>query len=48
VTPIEWWDARWIRDHIAKPLLDAGLSEIGSREEPGGRAPARNAQRPTP
>src|SRR6059036_995196 len=48
VTPIEWWDARWIRDHITKPLLDAGLSEIGSREEPGGRAPARNAQRPTP
>src|SRR5438128_1168069 len=48
VTPIEWWDARWIRDHITKPLLDAGLSEIGSGEEPGGRAPARNAQRPTP
>ncbi len=47
VTPIEWWDARWIRDHITKPLLDAGLPEIGSREEPGGRAPAQNAQRTT-
>src|SRR5206468_12335250 len=29
VTPIEWWDARWIRDHITKPLLDAGLSDLG-------------------
>src|SRR3989442_91118 len=37
VTPIEWWDAKWIRDHIAKPLREAGLPEIGAR---AGAAPA--------
>ncbi|HEX9640239.1 MAG TPA: M23 family metallopeptidase [Candidatus Krumholzibacteria bacterium] len=25
VTPLQWWDEAWIRDHIAKPLDDAGL-----------------------
>jgi murein DD-endopeptidase MepM/ murein hydrolase activator NlpD len=45
VTPIEWWDAKWIHDHIAKPLRDAGLPEIGTREEPARPAPARNAPR---
>ncbi len=29
VTPLEWWDAKWIRDHISKPLKAAGLPEIG-------------------
>ena len=28
VTPLEWWDAKWIRDRINKPLADAGLPEI--------------------
>ncbi|MBI4635987.1 MAG: M23 family metallopeptidase [Candidatus Rokubacteria bacterium] len=28
VTPLEWWDAKWIRDHIGKPLRAAGLPEI--------------------
>jgi murein DD-endopeptidase MepM/ murein hydrolase activator NlpD len=28
VTPIEWWDGRWIRDRVNKPLKDAGLPEI--------------------
>ena len=28
VTPLEWWDAKWIRDRINKPLKDAGLPEI--------------------
>jgi murein DD-endopeptidase MepM/ murein hydrolase activator NlpD len=49
VTPLEWWDARWIRDHITKPLRDAGLPEIGGAEAraeaPAGRSPARNAAR---
>jgi murein DD-endopeptidase MepM/ murein hydrolase activator NlpD len=31
VDPIEWWDARWIRDHIDKPLQEAGLPPIGSQ-----------------
>ena len=36
VTPLEWWDAKWIRDRINKPLKDAGLPEIAGLE----RAPA--------
>ena len=43
VTPLEWWDAKWLRDRIAKPLKQAGLPEIGGAEardeEPA--APAR-------
>ena len=34
VTPLEWWDAKWIRDHIGKPLREAGLPAIN------GAAPA--------
>lgn len=32
VTPLEWWDLKWIRDHIAKPLKEAGLPEIAGIE----------------
>jgi murein DD-endopeptidase MepM/ murein hydrolase activator NlpD len=28
VTPVEWWDAKWIRDRINLPLGAAGLPEI--------------------
>ncbi len=28
VTPLEWWDAKWIRDRINEPLSRAGLPEI--------------------
>ena len=28
VTPLEWWDAKWIRDRINRPLKQAGLQEI--------------------
>ena len=49
VTPLEWWDAKWIRDHITKPLREAGLPEIGGVDAraaaPAGRAPGRNASR---
>ena len=44
VTPLEWWDAKWIRDHIGKPLKEASLPEISgaeARDEP--EAPARAA-----
>jgi len=30
VTPVEWWDARWIRDHIGRPLREASLLLIES------------------
>jgi len=45
VTPLEWWDARWIRDHIGKPLKEAGLPAISGAEarddEPAARGPRR-------
>lgn len=28
VTPLEWWDAKWIRDRFNEPLKKAGLPEI--------------------
>jgi murein DD-endopeptidase MepM/ murein hydrolase activator NlpD len=28
VTPLEWWDAKWMRDRVNKPLKEAGLPEI--------------------
>jgi murein DD-endopeptidase MepM/ murein hydrolase activator NlpD len=53
VTPLEWWDAKWIRDHISKPLKTAGLPEIPGVEAAGGAGddtsstdgPARPRQR---
>jgi murein DD-endopeptidase MepM/ murein hydrolase activator NlpD len=35
VTPLEWWDAKWIRDRINKPLKEAGLPEIAGLERGG-------------
>jgi murein DD-endopeptidase MepM/ murein hydrolase activator NlpD len=32
VTPVEWWDAKWLRDRIGKPLKDAGLPAIAGAE----------------
>jgi murein DD-endopeptidase MepM/ murein hydrolase activator NlpD len=26
VTPLEWWDAKWIRDHVTQPLQAAGIT----------------------
>ena len=28
-SPIEWWDDHWLRDRIAKPLVDAGIALPG-------------------
>jgi murein DD-endopeptidase MepM/ murein hydrolase activator NlpD len=30
VTPVEWWDARWIRDHIGLPLSEASVPLLQS------------------
>jgi murein DD-endopeptidase MepM/ murein hydrolase activator NlpD len=35
VTPLEWWDAKWMRDRINKPLKEAGLPEIAGLERAG-------------
>jgi murein DD-endopeptidase MepM/ murein hydrolase activator NlpD len=29
VTPLEWWDAKWIRDRFNEPLKKAGLPQVG-------------------
>ena len=42
VTPLEWWDGKWIRDHVGKPLKEAGLPEIvGAEARDEDPAPAR-------
>src|SRR5262249_41095402 len=46
VTPLEWWDAKWIRDRVNRPLKEAGLPEIAgvgavSEDEPPRATPAR-------
>jgi murein DD-endopeptidase MepM/ murein hydrolase activator NlpD len=40
VTPVEWWDGKWIRDRVNKPLKDAGLPEIEGVGEVPDDAPA--------
>jgi murein DD-endopeptidase MepM/ murein hydrolase activator NlpD len=32
VTPVEWWDAKWINDRLNTPLRAAGLAEIPGLE----------------
>ncbi|MHB8763692.1 MAG: M23 family metallopeptidase [Deferrisomatales bacterium] len=49
VTPVEWWDPKWIRDRVALPLREAGLTppvevkrdEAPAPAAPPGRRPAR-------
>jgi murein DD-endopeptidase MepM/ murein hydrolase activator NlpD len=49
VTPLEWWDAKWIRDRVNRPLHEAGLPEIGGvgavADDDEGAAPARVTRR---
>src|SRR6266446_4266366 len=41
VTPVEWWDGRWIRDHIGRPLREANIpllqSEFPAGDDAGDR-----------
>ena len=49
VTPLEWWDARWVRDHVGRPLREASLPLIESvmpaeeRDKPGQASRRRRA-----
>ena len=51
VTPLEWWDATWIRDHVGRPLREASLPLIESvtppetRDDPGPAVRRRRAAR---
>jgi len=48
VTPIEWWDGKWIRDRVNKPLKEAGLPEVaGVGAVPDEPAPRGDAPRPS-
>ncbi len=42
VTPVEWWDGRWIRDHIGRPLHEANIPLLQS-EFPAGASDERPA-----
>jgi murein DD-endopeptidase MepM/ murein hydrolase activator NlpD len=47
VTPLEWWDAKWIRDRLNRPLKEAGLPEIaGVGDTPDEETPAHPVSRP--
>ena len=41
-SPLEWWDDHWLKDRIAKPLVDAGITlpgitdGVSRRGRPGG------------
>ncbi len=43
VTPLEWWDPKWIRDRITGPLRAAGVDV--SALEPADTAPAPGRRR---
>ncbi|HEV8471329.1 MAG TPA: M23 family metallopeptidase [Methylomirabilota bacterium] len=48
VTPLEWWDAKWIRDRVNRPLKEAGLPEIagvGAIADDDPSRPARTGRR---
>lgn len=36
VTPVEWWDGRWIRDHVGRPLREGNIPLLQSEQPPGG------------
>jgi murein DD-endopeptidase MepM/ murein hydrolase activator NlpD len=36
VTPLEWWDGKWIRDHIGKPLREANVPLLESEQSASG------------
>ena len=48
VTPLEWWDAKWMRDRINKPLKDAGLPEVAGLERGGAADDDEKPAKPAP
>jgi murein DD-endopeptidase MepM/ murein hydrolase activator NlpD len=48
VNPLEWWDEHWIRDRIAKPLVEAGITLAGVTDGTLTPAPADAAPSPAP
>ena len=48
VTPVEFWDAKWIRDRFNGPLKAAGLPVIAGVGESGGESAREAPARPRP
>lgn len=48
VTPVEFWDAKWIRDRFNGPLKAAGLPVIAGVGEAGGESASDSPARPRP
>ena len=51
VTPVEWWDGKWIRDHVGRPLREANIPLLradqptaDAEERPTAPAPRRRAR----
>jgi murein DD-endopeptidase MepM/ murein hydrolase activator NlpD len=47
VTPVEWWDGKWIRDHIGRPLMEANVPLLEA-EYPADKAAPAASERPAP
>ena len=45
VTPVEWWDGKWIRDHIGRPLKEANIPLLEA-EQPADKAAPAAAEHP--
>ncbi len=45
-SPLEWWDEHWIRDRIAKPLAEAGITVAGITD--GALTPVATPSAPPP
>src|SRR5258705_498458 len=48
VTPVEWWDGKWIRDHVGRPLREANIPLLQSDQPAAGTTEDRPAPAPTP
>jgi murein DD-endopeptidase MepM/ murein hydrolase activator NlpD len=48
VTPVEWWDGKWIRDHVGRPLREANIPLLQSDQPAAGASEERPAPAPTP
>jgi murein DD-endopeptidase MepM/ murein hydrolase activator NlpD len=47
VTPVEWWDGKWIRDHVGRPLREANIPLLQS-DQPDTAAAEERPSAPPP
>ena len=48
VTPVEWWDGKWIRDHVGRPLREANIPLLQSDQPAADATEERPTAAPTP